>query len=154
MLNEDLIIGLLVVITKVMPTLVRHKNGTRHKHYVFTDDQGNTIPAIVYGTLIPLFANVLSLYGVYTISNAEVKPPTTTQLLDRYTTHWILQRRTIVRPLRQEERNLRYFIDGITPIDMITEEMADKEAVVDIMAIVIQVGDSQTATTQYGDGVV
>ncbi|GAA0155905.1 hypothetical protein LIER_13524 [Lithospermum erythrorhizon] len=41
-----------VTITEEMPTFIGYKNGTRYKRYIFTDDQGNTVPAIVFATSI------------------------------------------------------------------------------------------------------
>ncbi|GAA0141444.1 hypothetical protein LIER_35396 [Lithospermum erythrorhizon] len=70
-----------VTVTEVLPTFVGYQHGTRYKRYILTDDQGNTIPEIVYGTDIRLYDGLLNLHGVYDISNAAVKPQTGNQVI-------------------------------------------------------------------------
>ncbi|GAA0158330.1 hypothetical protein LIER_38623 [Lithospermum erythrorhizon] len=107
----------------------------------------NTIPAVVFDSVINWFDDALYLHGVYNISNAVVKPPTGKQLVHGYSTNWVLPHITLIRPLCNEPPTLLYIFYGITPINMIAQAMANTKDIIDIMAIVIKYEDSRSLTT-------
>ncbi|GAA0157314.1 hypothetical protein LIER_14609 [Lithospermum erythrorhizon] len=113
-----------VTITEEMPTLIRYKRGTR---YILTGDEGNTILAIAYDSVISAFSNILHLHGVYVISNASIKLPTGTSTSQVNTFHGVLQHGRALR-----HGNLS----------------------IDIMAILISFEIAKFVTTDYGESPV
>lgn len=119
-----------VTITEELATFIGYRNGTRYKRYILTDDEGNSIPAIIYGSEIAMFMKALKLHGVYNISNAVIKQQVGAHQMHGYNSHWVLQRNTLIRHLPNEQPNLDYFLDGITKFDEISDSMADVEATI------------------------
>ncbi|GAA0176294.1 hypothetical protein LIER_42058 [Lithospermum erythrorhizon] len=144
-----------VTITKEMPTLVGYQRGTRYKRYMLTDvEVCNTIPTVVYGPNIVAFSNTLHLHGVYAISNAVIKLPSSANVSAFNTLHWVLQCDTLIFPLLCELNTLCYFLDTIITLCDVGYAADVDDVTVDIMPIVIKVEDIKPVTTKFGEGTV
>ncbi|GAA0143768.1 hypothetical protein LIER_04375 [Lithospermum erythrorhizon] len=102
-------------------SILTSSHGLQLKRYVFTDDEGNQIMATIFADIIPVFSPVLQPYKVYEISGAQVRfvQPEYRILDQSQTNQWVLQQPILICPITQLRPNLRYILDGITPIGLI-----------------------------------
>ncbi|GAA0187289.1 hypothetical protein LIER_34577 [Lithospermum erythrorhizon] len=71
--------------------------GSKLKRYVFTDSQGNEVLAAIYASDIDVLCPMIQLYGVYDISNADVRLTDRKYQIISNQFQWNLRRHTSIR---------------------------------------------------------
>ncbi|GAA0183204.1 hypothetical protein LIER_30664 [Lithospermum erythrorhizon] len=118
-----------VTITEDIPILTC-SGGLKLKRYIFTDDEGNVITAAIFEYMVPILTLMLELFRVYDITNAQVRfVEPQYRILDN-SNQWILQRQTLIQPVSQAMPNMRYFLDGLTPLGLIHDSLISEDQTV------------------------
>ncbi|GAA0156521.1 hypothetical protein LIER_38284 [Lithospermum erythrorhizon] len=129
-----------ITITEDIPILTC-SGGLKLKRYIFTDDEGNVITAAIFGYMVPILTPMLELFRVYDITNAQVRfVEPQYRILDN-SNQWILQRQTLIQPVSQVMPNMRYFLDGLTPLGLIHDSLISEDQTVDLMSIMLKSED-------------
>ncbi|GAA0151311.1 hypothetical protein LIER_43139 [Lithospermum erythrorhizon] len=110
-----------VTVTEDIPTMLCFTS-SKLKRYVFTDIEGNEVIVAIYASNVDVLSPMIKLYGVYDISNVDVRLADEKYRLTTNPFQWNLRRHTPIRPVPGVNPQLRYFLDSRTPFNLIANE--------------------------------
>ncbi|GAA0173443.1 hypothetical protein LIER_27060 [Lithospermum erythrorhizon] len=92
-----------IIVIEDMPTLTGIKSGAKYKRYVVVDGEGNEVLVIAFTSAISPVSNTLNLFGVFKITNAELREASKEyEVIGGNQIQWVLQpvqRSTLIRPM-------------------------------------------------------
>ncbi|GAA0150645.1 hypothetical protein LIER_09538 [Lithospermum erythrorhizon] len=131
-----------ITVTESIPIMIC-STGSRLKCYVFTDREGNEVTTTIYGHDVAVLEPMIHHYGVYDISNADVKITDPKYQIVNNPFQWNIRRQTPICPVPEARPNLRYFLDSLRPFSLIPEAKKAESKTIDIMGIIIHAFESK-----------